>query len=169
THVLRLLVEHHLAAIQISQRRDLDDPSVVRHFAALVQTPENLNKLILHTLADSLGTSDKLWNGFKDTLLWTLYRKTFAELTGATTFLRAEEKQRELLLAEVVRMLPREVQLGEAQAHFGTLPPRYFLIHNAQEIVADLTLANRFMRNLLSSVARSRKRASIWAACFLLP
>ena len=151
THVLRLLVEHHLAAIQISQRRDLDDPSVVRHFAALVQTPENLNKLTLHTLADSLGTSDKLWNGFKDTLLWTLYRKTFAELTGATTFLRAEEKQRELLLAEVVRMLPREVQLGEAQAHFGTLPPRYFLIHNAQEIVADLTLANRFMRNLLSN------------------
>ena len=150
THSLRLLVEHHLAIIQISQRRDLDDPVVVRHFAALVQTPENLHKLTLHTLADSLGTSDKLWNGFKDMLLWTLHRKTFAELTGATVFLRAEEKQRELLLDEVIRLLPRELQLGEAQAHFGTLPPRYFLIHGAADIVADLLLTNRFMQHLLN-------------------
>ncbi|MFA6544727.1 MAG: [protein-PII] uridylyltransferase [Limisphaerales bacterium] len=151
THILRLLVEHHLAIVQISQRRDLDDPAVVRYFAALVQTPENLNKLVLLTLADSLGTSDKLWNGFKDMLLWTLYRKTLAEVTGVTTFIRAEEKQRELLLDEVVRLLPREVQLGEAQAHFGTLPPRYFLIHSATEIITDLTLTNRFMRNLLDN------------------
>jgi [protein-PII] uridylyltransferase len=150
THSLRLLVENHLAIIQISQRRDLDDPAVVRHFAALVQTPENLNQLTLHTLADSLGTSDKLWNGFKDMLLWTLHRKTFAELTGATVFLRAEEKQRELLFDEVVRLLPRDIQLGEAQAHFGTLPPRYFLIHAAPEIVADLALTSRFMQSLLS-------------------
>jgi [protein-PII] uridylyltransferase len=151
THILRLLVEHHLAIIQISQRRDLDDPAVVRHFAGLVQTPDNLNKLTLHTLADSLGTSDKLWNSFKDMLLWTLHRKTLAELTGATIFIRVEEKQRELLFDEVVRLLPREVQLGEAQAHFGTLPPRYFLIHTAPEIIADLALTNRFMRNLLSN------------------
>jgi [protein-PII] uridylyltransferase len=150
THTLRLLVEHHLAIVQISQRRDLDDPAVIRHFAALVQTPENLNKLTLHTLADSLGTSDKLWNGFKDSLLWSLYNKTLAEVTGTTTFLRAEEIQRELLFDEVVRLLPTEVQLGEAQAHFGTLPPRYFLIHTAADIVADLVLTGRFMRNLLS-------------------
>lgn len=148
THMLQLLVEHHLVMIQISQRRDLDDPAVVRHFATLVQTAENLNKLTLHTFADSLGTSDKLWNGFKDMLLWTLYRKAFAEVTGATTFIRAEAKQRELLFDEVVRLLPREIQLGEAQAHFGTLPPRYFLIHTAAEIVADLALTSRFMRNL---------------------
>lgn len=149
THILRLLVEHHLAIIQISQRRDLDDPAVVRFFAGLVQTPENLNKLTLHTLADSLGTSDKLWNSFKDMLLWTLYRKTLAEVTGTTTFILAEEKQRELLFDEVVRLLPRDVQLGEAQAHFGTLPQRYFLIHAAPDIVADIKLTNRFMRNLL--------------------
>ncbi len=149
THSLRLLVEHHLAIIQISQRRDLDDPAVVRFFAGLVQTPENLNKLTLLTLADSLGTSDKLWNSFKDMLLWTLYRKTLAEVTGTTTFIIAEERQRELLFDEVVRLLPRDVQLGEAQAHFGTLPQRYFLIHAAPDIVADIRLTNRFMRNLL--------------------
>lgn len=149
SHILELLVEHHLVMVQISQRRDLDDPAVIRHFAALVQTPRTLNKLTLHTLADSLGTSDKLWNGFKDSLLLTLLRKTLAEMNGATTFIRAEQRERELLKEEVIRLLPEGIQLGEAQAHFGTLPERYFLVHNARDIVADLLLTNRFMRNLL--------------------
>lgn len=150
SHILELLVEHHLVMVQISQRRDLDDPAVMRHFAALVQTPRTLNKLTLHTLADSLGTSDKLWNGFKDSLLLTLHRKTLAEMNGATIFIRAEKRERELLFDEVIRLLPDGIQLGEAQAHFGTLPARYFLVHTARDIVADLALANRFMRNLLA-------------------
>jgi len=143
------LVEHHLVMVQISQRRDLDDPAVIRHFAALVQTTRTLTKLTLHTLADSLGTSDKLWNGFKDSLLLNLHRKTLAEMSGATTFIRAEQRERELLFEEVIRLLPETIQLGEVQAHFGSLPARYFLVHNAREIVADLLLTNRFMRNLL--------------------
>jgi len=149
SHVLRLLVEHHLDMVLISQRRDLDDPDVIRHFAGLVQNQRTLNKLTLHTLADSLGTSDKLWNGFKDALLWSLFQRTRAELAGTTTFLRAEQRQRELLFDEVARLLPSEINVGEAQAHFGTLPDRYFLIHTAAEIVTDLRLTNRFMRNLL--------------------
>ena len=69
THTLRLVIEQHLIMASISQRRDLDDPAVIRNFAGLIQTPENLRLLTLHTFADSLGTSDKLWNGFKDSLL----------------------------------------------------------------------------------------------------
>ncbi|HMC26588.1 MAG TPA: [protein-PII] uridylyltransferase, partial [Verrucomicrobiae bacterium] len=34
----------------------------------------------------------------------------------------------------------------ELQAHFSTLPARYFQIHPAREILDDLILANRFMR-----------------------
>jgi len=66
THTLRLIIEHHLTMSQVSQRRDLDDPAVIRNFAAQIQSAENLKLLTLHTVADTLGTSDKLWNGFKD-------------------------------------------------------------------------------------------------------
>ncbi len=148
TRTLHLLVEHHLDMVLIAQRRDLDDPTVIRHFAALVQDQRTLNKLTLHTLADSLGTSDKLWNGFKDALHWTLHRKTRAELAGDTVFLEAEEKQLEQLLVAVTRVLNDEVELGEVQAHFGTLPPRYFLNRTPQEIAADLALTHRFMINV---------------------
>ena len=80
----------------LSQRRDLDDPAVIRNFARQIETPENLNLLTLLTFADSQGTSDKLWNGFKDSLLWQLHSRAMALLTGGTEFRRASEKQLEM-------------------------------------------------------------------------
>ena len=97
THSLRLVIEQHLTMAQVSQRRDLEDPSVVRSFAAQMQTAENLRMLTLHSFADAQATSDKLWNGFKDSLLWELHHKTMSLLLGGSDFIRAEEKQRELL------------------------------------------------------------------------
>jgi [protein-PII] uridylyltransferase len=150
THSLRLVIEHHLTMVAVSQRRDLEDPDVVRHFAGQIQTPENLRMLTLLSFADSLATSDKLWNGFKDALLWQLYHKTHKLLIGGTTFIRAEEKQRELLAEEVRRLLPRTFSEEEVNAHFGQLPSRYFQIHQAREIVNDLTLVHRFMHYQLA-------------------
>src|SRR5262249_19977832 len=46
-HSLRLLVENHLTMAQISQRRDLDDPTVIRNFAAQLQSRENIMMLSL--------------------------------------------------------------------------------------------------------------------------
>src|SRR4029077_15192729 len=98
THSLRLLIENHLAMAQISQRRDLDDTTVISNFARQIQTVENLVMLTLHTFADSMGTSDQLWNGFKDAVLWRLHQRTRSALTGGTEFLLAEARQRELLV-----------------------------------------------------------------------
>jgi [protein-PII] uridylyltransferase len=145
SHSLRILVEQHLTMAMVSQRRDLEDPSVVRNFASLVQSVENLQMLALHTFVDSLATSDKLWNGFKDSLLWTLFHKALTILQGGTDFIRAEEKQRELLAEEVTRLMPQTFHRDELDAHFVSLPPRYFQIHQAQEVFADLALVHRFM------------------------
>ncbi|HXG48043.1 MAG TPA: [protein-PII] uridylyltransferase [Methylomirabilota bacterium] len=144
-HSLRLLIEQHLTMAQTSQRRDLEAPEVIRAFATQVQTIENLRMLTLHTYADSLATSDKLWNGFKDSLLWMLYHKTERALLGGTDFIRAEEKQRQLLAEEVGRLLPPSFKEDELAAHFSSLPARYFQIHNAREVMTDLALAHRFM------------------------
>ena len=146
TLTLRLVIEHHLLMASTSQRRDLDDPAVIRQFAKKVQTPETLAMLTLHTFVDAQATSDKLWNGFKDLLLGSLHHKTLQLLTGVPEFARAEEKQRELLMQEVRRFAPEHLSEEELQAHFATLPFRYFQIHPGKEILADLILAHRFMR-----------------------
>jgi [protein-PII] uridylyltransferase len=145
THTLRLVIENHLLMASTSQRRDLEDPVVIRAFAKQLQNSEALALLTLHTFADSLATSDKLWNGFKDSLLWTLHLKAMPMLTGGSEFVRAGEKLRELLAEEVHRLLPSHISEEELHAHFGTLPPRYTQIHAAPEIVRDLALVHRFL------------------------
>lgn len=146
THTLRLVIEHHLLLASVSQRRDLDDDAVIRQVAKQVQTPETLALLTLHTYVDSLATSDKLWNGFKDTLLWSLHHKTMALMAGGREYVRTEEMQRQLLRQEAGRLLAGELSDEELEAHFATLPSRYYQIHSAREVVDDLRLAHRFMR-----------------------
>jgi [protein-PII] uridylyltransferase len=150
TQVLRKVIEHHLLMASVSQRRDLDDLAVIRQFARQIENTETLCLLTLHTFADAQATSDKLWNGFKDSLLWTLHHKAMRLLTGGSEFVRGEEKQREQLLAEVHELLPPSISEEELVAHFGTLPPRYFQISSAREILNDLVLAHRFMRQQIS-------------------
>lgn len=150
---LCFLIRHHLDMARISQRRDLGDPEVIRQFADLVQNEEQLKLLTLLTVADTLGTSEKLWNGFKDTLLRMLYHKTRDYLRGATNLAQSEEKARDLLALELARRLPRHLSEDELYAHFKHLPLRYFQIHSAADILADLELAHEFMAKVVAEPA----------------
>ncbi len=161
-HSLRLLIEQHLTMVQVSQRRDLEDPAVIRSFANQVQSAENLRMLTLLTLADSRATSDKLWNEFKDTLLWELYTKALKILQGGTDFIRAEERQRELLKEEVASVLPNSISEDEVEAHFISLPPRYFQIHEAKDVATDLTQAHRFMHHQIAEEDKALEPVVYW-------
>lgn len=161
-HSLRLLIEQHLTMTQVSQRRDLEDPAVIRNFASQIQSAENLRMLTLHTVADSRATSDKLWNEFKDSLLRELYAKALTILSGGTEFIRAEERQRELLKDEVAGAVPKSISDEEIDAHFGALPPRYFQIHQARDVVADLTQAHRFMHHQIAEEEKALEPIVSW-------
>jgi [protein-PII] uridylyltransferase len=162
THTLRLLIEHHLLMASVSQRRDLDDPAVIRQFAATIQTPELLDLLTVHTFVDSVATSDKLWNGFKDALLWSLYGKTMQWMTGGAEVVRAAEKRRELLMEEVRRLMPAQLSQEELVAHFATLPGPYFQIYSAREVLDDLVLTHRFMRLQISDEEKALAPVVNW-------
>ncbi|HEY1661875.1 MAG TPA: [protein-PII] uridylyltransferase [Verrucomicrobiae bacterium] len=149
THSLKLLIENHLLMATVSQRRDLDDPTVIKNFARQIETPEHLNLLTLLTFADSQGTSDKLWNGFKDSLLRQLYSRSLPRLTGGTEFVRASEKLHESLGKEVRSNASDRLSEEEIAVHFKNLPLRYFEIHTPDEILGDLELAHRFMHQLV--------------------
>jgi [protein-PII] uridylyltransferase len=161
-NLLRALIENHLLMASVSQRRDLDDPAVIRHFADQVKTAETLNLLALLTFADAQGTSDKLWNGFKDSLLWQLHARTTALLTGGTEFVRAGEEQRERLLREVREQAPVSIAAEEVDAHFATLPARYFQSHAASEILDDLALVHHFMAQLILQGDRALSPVTAW-------
>jgi [protein-PII] uridylyltransferase len=113
-------------------------------------------------VADSLGTSNQLWNSFKDTLLLTLYRKTEQVLIGGTAFRTAEQRERELLEEEISRTLPRTFGEDELHAHFEHLPARYFQIHGVREIASDLALTHRFMHHQITEEERALEPVIAW-------
>jgi len=146
TQSLKLIIENHLAMIQISQSRDLDDPSISAKFAAQIKTPENLDCLLLHTLTDSLGTRSDLWGDFKEALVLTLYEQTRQVLAGGGNVVQVEEKQRELLAQSVRKMLPKTIGIEEFTAHFEMMPARYFQMYSANEVLADIQCAHQFLQ-----------------------
>jgi len=91
-----------------------------------------------------MGTSETLWNGFKEAALWSLYRKTFTALSGDAEFHVAEARERELMVEEIQKLKPATFTKEEIDAHFATLPPRYFLINDAREILRDISQVHRF-------------------------
>lgn len=76
------LVREHLLLSQTAQRQDIGDPQVVARFAARVGSVTRLEMLYLLTVADIIGTSPSLWNGFKDRLLADLYHAARRVLSG---------------------------------------------------------------------------------------
>ena len=147
---LKFLVEHHLLMAEVSQRRDIDSPTVIRQFAETVQDEENLAMLTLLTFADSLGTSNNLWNDFKNTLLQTLYHLAGRRLASGKDYEQAEQQRLAKLMQEAREQLPLKISAEELEAHFEHLTPRYFRTHSLEHINIDLTQVNRFLKRVVN-------------------
>ncbi|HIG27561.1 MAG TPA: [protein-PII] uridylyltransferase [Verrucomicrobiales bacterium] len=159
---LCILVEHHLLMAVMSQRKDLDDPDVIKQFAGAVISLENLKMLAVLTFVDSQATSKTLWNSYKETLLWTLFKKAKIEMTEAVDFLEiAAEKQRHVK-KQVLKNLPENISTEEVTAHFQTLPPRYFRMRSPLGIIEDLNLVHRFIEFQLMEQDRALEPAIFW-------
>jgi len=67
------LVRHHLALSLTAQKKDINDPEVIREFAEFVGDELHLDYLYLLTVADVRATNPKLWNSWRAQLFEGLY------------------------------------------------------------------------------------------------
>jgi len=141
--MLVLLVDSHYTLSHTAQTRNLDDPATTAEFAAIVKSRPNLDALMLLTLADGMGTSDKNWSDWKESLVWSLYRKTNEYLEVGPRWIEARRKDRESLLETVGQILPKDFT-EEIDAHFAFMPERYFHAYDADRIAGHLQLFRAF-------------------------
>ncbi|MBF0235262.1 MAG: [protein-PII] uridylyltransferase, partial [Desulfamplus sp.] len=74
------LVRHHLFLIKIATRRDISDEQTAVFCASKIEKVSLLKKLYLLTVADSMATGPKAWNGWTEALLRDLFIKVMEVL-----------------------------------------------------------------------------------------
>jgi [protein-PII] uridylyltransferase len=133
------LVAHHLTMSHIAQRRDIDDPKTIEMLAEVCQTPERLRMLYLLTCADMRAVGPGVMTGWQAQILWDLYARTMARLTGG----QRERSTREAVVQRVTEAMRGEVPRTALAAHLALLSDRYLATTAPQRIAAHLRLLDR--------------------------
>jgi [protein-PII] uridylyltransferase len=132
TDLVAWLVENHLVMSATAQKQDIANPEVIRAFAARVGDERHLTALYLLTVADIRGTSPKVWNAWKGSLLENLYWTTRNHLAGTqfsvATSLQARQDEARAKLA--LYAVPENSQ----DRLWKQLDDTYFLRHEPHEI-----------------------------------
>ena len=160
---LVLLVDNHIALSMTAQRRNLDDPATTAEFAGLIRSQSNLDALMLLTLVDGRGTGDESWSDWKEGLVWQLYRNTSLYLADGEAFYRQRAIEREALRGAVGTRIPAEFR-DEAEAHFESMPERYFQAYGPAEIVEHIRLFRSFLEARHADDSLSLAPAVKWVA-----
>jgi [protein-PII] uridylyltransferase len=129
------LVRYHLLMSRTAQRKDLSDPATIQEFAATVKSMGRLDHLYLLTIADIAATSPKLWNSWKNSLLWELYLSAGNALRrGLKNPVERETRIRERRSRTLSRLLRRGVAAEPIQRLWDTLPEHTFLRLTASQL-----------------------------------
>ena len=142
------LIRGHLDMSSFWQKHDLDDPANLDAFAQKVVTAQRLRYLYVLTYCDARATSPDLWNDYKNSLHRQLFRGTLA---------RFEQQTQEAMLRRenVEKTLAGEIATEELDAHFTTVPERYFEQHTEEDVVLHVRLVNQKLRTLTSALGDS--------------
>lgn len=134
------LVRWHLLMSTTAQRQDITDPDVVRKFTDIVGDRERLARLYLLTVADVIGTSPKLWNGWKDRLLADLHAAARQALRSDTRPGHDAVARIEACRAQALILLRDDGVAEEAiEQAWAAFPPSSFLRHRPEQIAWQTT------------------------------
>ena len=128
------LVRAHLLMSLTSQREDISDPLVVSRFCASVKTRRRLDYLFVLTVADIAATSPKLWNSWKDSLLWSLYEASVEQFErGLADPIEREEGVEQTRQDALALLAP--ARRHQAEQLWAQWPKRAFLRLDLAQII----------------------------------
>jgi [protein-PII] uridylyltransferase len=138
---VEFMVLQHLVMGHTSQRRDLEDPALISHFAELCGDLEGLRELFLLTFCDIVSTAPGNLTSWKDELLCELFRRTATHLRRGPDLLETERlrllRRRQRQAAE---HLGEDPEAPAIQAMFASLPQRYFMENSVVRIANHVRL-----------------------------
>jgi [protein-PII] uridylyltransferase len=152
--MLLFLVDNHLLMYRTATTTNLDDPKVIGEFAAVIKSKEYLDTLLVMTYADSKGTSEASWSGYKEASIRQLYYNTLEYLDTPADFMRRAAVPLDDVRTAVTKALGNGYEL-EISAHFQHMPRSYFNFREPTQIAAHIRQFRQFFLQLTQADAES--------------
>jgi len=152
--LLLFLVDNHLLMYRTATTMNLEDSKVIGEFAAVIKTKEYLDTLLVMTYADSKGTSEASWSGYKEASIRQLYHNTLQYLDTPADFMRRAAVPLDDIRTAVTKILGSSFDL-EISAHFQHMPRSYFNFRESAQIAAHIRQFRQFFIQLTQEDAES--------------
>ncbi len=146
--LLLFLVDNHLLMYRTATTTNLDDPKVIGEFAFIVKSKEYLDTLLVMTYADSKGTSEASWSGYKEASIRQLYHNTLEYFDAPADFMRRAAVPLDDVRLGVTKALEADFDL-EVSAHFQHMPRSYFNFRETAQIAAHIRQFRQFFTQLI--------------------
>jgi len=138
TSYVSWLIQEHLTMSAVAFQRDIDDPSVIKDFAARAGSLERLRGLFVLTVADIRAVGPDVWNGWKSSLLGQLFLGASDVLTLGTDSPREADRAQECQ-EQVAAALPAQISAQFEQLK-DAAPRAYWLAYEPDTILCHLDL-----------------------------
>jgi [protein-PII] uridylyltransferase len=136
---VEFLIQNHLQMSVAAFRRDTEDPEIVRQFAELVGTEEQLKMLCLMTLVDVAAVSPETMTPWREELLWRFYVDTYNHLTLGYGDELIDRSQSDL--SELLARRPSNLSEPEIRRFVEGLPRRYLRLFSPETIYRHVQLS----------------------------
>jgi len=145
SQTIDFLIRHHLKMSRVAFRRDTEEPEVVRQFASMFGTEEQLKMLVLLTLCDVGAVSPDTLTPWKEELLWRLYVDAYNHMTlgyGDDVIDRDQA-----LVAALQENRPSDISEAEMATFLEGLPRRYLILFTHDSIYRHVRLSRDILPN----------------------
>ncbi len=139
-NTVSFLIREHLFLVHAALRRDIQDEETAIFCARHIKTLPRLKMLYLLSVADSVATGPKAWNGWTAALLQDLFLKTANMLEKGELASGQAERVLERKKAKVFSTASADTNHRDIEAIFGAMSPRYLHYIPAKAMLAHIDL-----------------------------
>lgn len=152
--LLLFLVDNHLLMYRTATTMNLEDPLVIGEFAGIVRSKEYLDTLLVMTYADSKGTSEASWSGYKEASIRQLYHNTLQYIDAPADFMRRAAVPLDEVRTQVAKTLGSDFE-EEVEGHFEHMPRSYFNFREPAQIADHIRQFRQFFTQLMQDEAEA--------------